>query len=234
MSRFFRIGLIAAFFALSGSIASAAFSVTVTQTSALPTPAATYSSNLTTQSSVDILSGPQQLLFGYIIGNNPANSGGGFYKLDSLQFFYSNSPSPISLQVTITETAANFLATGASLTGFASFEMEGNVGNTLDSGGVTFSGLGSNTINFPSQGMNFSPTLISGTTDFTSLGATGTITSVFNVTLQPFSNATFGDLSGSGFGSIGVQSSAVPLPATAFLGLFAVPTLAVLRRRIRK
>jgi len=89
---------------------------------------------VTNQGLIDILPGnPQQLLFGYDIVNNPANPTGGFYKINGLQFFYQNSASPISLRVTITETAANFLASGAALTGSANYELNGTpaAGNSL-------------------------------------------------------------------------------------------------------
>jgi hypothetical protein len=231
MLRSLRTKLLATFALLASAAGSqAAFSVTVTQTSALPSPGASYSSSLTNQPSLDILPGAPQLVFGYDITNVPAS---GYYQINGLQFFYANSAVPISLRVTITETAANLVGNGVSLLGTANYELSGNTGNLLDST-ITFQGTGANTIIFPSTTMSNTPVLMSGSTNFTSTGANGQIQSVFNFTLQPFSNATIGDISASGFGVIRADIGAVPVPATALLGLFGVPTLAILRRRLHR
>lgn len=219
---------------LTATVASAAFTVSVTQTSALPAPPASFGpSSATNQPSIDILPGAPQLFFGYDIVNNPSDPLGGSYTINGMQFFYSNSAVPIDLTVTITETAANFIAPG-SLNGVAIFEVSGAPNNTFGAN-ITFSGSGANTINFPVMNTSNTPVLMFDSTNFTSLGATGTITTTFNITLQPFSNMTIGNISGVPFyGFIGVNDSAVPVPATALMGIFAIPVLARLRRRMAR
>jgi len=207
--------------------AFAAFSVNVTQTSALPAPPATYSSSATNNPGTDLLPGAPQLIFGYDITNSP---GSGYYQINGLQFFYANSAVPIQLQVTISESAANLVGAGVPLIGSASFELSGSPANLLDAT-VTFQGAGTNQIVFPPTAMNTSPQLMQGMTSFTSTGSTGSISSVFNFTLQPFTNATIGNISASnGVGVIRADIASVPAPATALLGLVGVPALALLRR----
>lgn len=214
------------------SNAYATFNITVAQTGG---PAfATYNTSLTANT-IELLSAGGNppfftpgLTLSYSINNNPA---GGLFTVNNLLFVYQGVASPVSLQVTLSENAANFVGNGQALTGFGSFLANGNAASSFSNNTTFAPGTGGTSINIPLQ--NFTPisTTYSGSSNFISGAGTGTVSTVFNITITPNSNV---QVSAAGsFGAFGVQSSAVPVPATALLGVLGVPVLAVIRRRRR-
>lgn len=211
--------------------AKAAFTIQVQSTSG---PAfATFNSSSTT-GFMDLLDNApfsgSDLILNYTITNNP---GGGFFQINALNFIYNANPNPIGFQVTITESAAAYPAgAGGSVVGFTNYGAFGNVAGNFDST-TTFSGTGANTINFANTPFTAAPFNYTGSTSFVSGGNPGSISILFNVNLPSGGNGNFGT-TGGGTGLVGVQDNPVPVPATALLGLFAVPTIAVIRRRMKK
>ncbi|CAN5155836.1 hypothetical protein BH11PLA2_BH11PLA2_42240 [soil metagenome] len=213
--------------AASAGSAHAAFSISVASTGGPAFP--TYTSSSLSGAFIDVFDGVafagSDLLLSYNITNNP---GAANFTINSLNLIYQNNATPISYKVTITESAATYPA-GSSLNGFTSYAATGNPAGTFNSL-TTFTGTGANTIAFPTVNFSNSPVnFISGTT-FTSLGSPGMIQLELNVNQAANSNSNFG----AGQGVVGIEAIGVPVPATALFGLFAVPTLAIIRRRKAK
>lgn len=220
-----------AVFAFCGTNANAAFNILVQSTGG---PGfLTYNSSATSNF-LDLFDNipfnGNDLIMSYSVTNNAPATGS--FVLNNLSFVYQGPAVPESLQVLITENNANFYGNGANLAGFASFSANGNVQSTFSNSSTFVPGSGANFVNFPPQNFTGLPTVYNGSTFFTSGGSTGTVSTLFDITITPNSNVNFA--AGGGFGSIGVSDFAVPAPPALLLGLMAIPTLATLRRRMFK
>lgn len=162
--------------------------------------------------------------------NDPVS---GFFSIDSLPMFYGGNVNPITFNITITESAANYPGgPGDPLYGYSGFTVAGGTASTLLGATATFDGTGANVINFPSAPLTAGFVTYFDDTIFNSNGPVGSIGLSFDVTLAPFENINFNNLGGTGASGTGVAIT--PAPAAALVGLFAVPTLALIRRRNRK
>jgi hypothetical protein len=214
----------------ASNVSLAAFNVTVQSLSGPFFP--TYSSSSTnTAGGIDIFdSAPfsgTDLIVNYNITNNP---GAGNFQINAMNLIYNLNPANISFRVTISEDSATYpVGAGVSVTGFTNLGAFGNTSSTFSST-TTFSGTGANSITFADGPFTASSSPYLGTTNFTSGGSPGLIQISFDVNLIQSGNGNFGNFPG-GTGLVGVTDGGVPVPATAFLGLAAVPVISFLRRR---
>ena len=80
-----------------------------------------------------------------------------------------------------------------------------------------------NPLLFPTAPLTASPVLYSGSTNFVSTGATGSIQTTFDISLNASSNITIGDSSVLGYGVIGVSApGVVPIGPVKAVVMFQV------------
>ena len=218
--------------------ATAAFSINVQSTSG-PASFSFMSSSTTSGSTmpgsvVNIFTDPmtgETLDIRYNISHAPGSSTFGFTNPTGLQFL-NGIQSPISFTVTIMDDAViNPVPAGTSAFGYTGYSITGNLGSTFSSL-TTFNGTGNNTIAIPATGtaplVGVTTTFPASTfnTVFSAGTSPGTQSIVFTFNLEP--NASVRVISGE----FGVTPT--PAPPALVLGLFAVPTLAMLRRRMAR
>jgi hypothetical protein len=167
------------------------------------------------------------LVMTWDITNIPAS---GILNINFLNLAYNGGPAgPIDVTVTVTEDAAT-IGTGAPGPYYGS--VFGNAAGGAGSDTAFISGtatMGTTTFqtfngpaNFPSPGfLN-----INGSAIINSTGGPQTLSQSYRFTIGDFEAVSL-------FGTSGA-ATVTPAPAAALVGLFAVPTLAMLRRRIRK
>ncbi len=219
--------MVGVLFVASLGSASAAFNISVVSTGG---PGFAPFSSSSTVGAVNVLGGPAFGFPGLTVNYSITNTAPalGFFNLDLMNLVYQGDPAARSLQITITEDAANFFGSGAGLNGFSTFNHGGDAASSFSHSATFTPGTGANSVSQPLTNFSAGATPLDLQTTFTSNAATGTISAVFNINLAPNANVNF--LSGGGLGAIGVSQGLVPAPPALLMGFFGVPALALLRR----